>query len=57
MSKEDMIMTLGNVGLLLNSVSVSGESNLNGVLAAIQNVRKVREALKEEDENEKRAES
>ena len=57
MLKADMIVILGNVGLFLNSISVSGESNLNGLLAAIQNVRNVREALKEENENEKCAES
>lgn len=48
MTHEEIIMTLGNVGLLLNGVEVKGEVNLNNQLAAIQQIRKVRNALKEE---------
>ena len=51
MTHEDMIATLNNVGLLLNVVDVKGEMNLNNLLAAIQQIRNVRNALKEETEN------
>lgn len=56
MTHEDMIMMLGNVGLLLNGVEVKGEMNLNNLLAAIQQIRSVRNALKEEAKHANRNE-
>lgn len=52
MTHEDMIMALGNVGLLLNGVEVKGEVNLNNQLAAIQQIRNIRNALREEVNHE-----
>lgn len=51
-----MILQLGNVGLLLESVETKGEQNLNNLLAAIQIVRRVRNALREGGEDENRNE-
>ncbi len=54
MDIDAMILQLGNIGLLLESVETKGEQNLNNLLAAIQIVRRVRNALREggEDENQ-----
>lgn len=48
MNKEDIVMALNTTGLLLNAVEVKGEINLNNQLAAIQQIKRVRDALKEE---------
>ena len=42
-----LVMELGNVGIALSQVEVKGESNLNLLLASIQTVRNVKNALKE----------
>lgn len=55
MTKQEMkahVLTLGNIGLALSQVEVKGEENLNYLLAAIQQIRKVKNALKECAENE-----
>lgn len=56
MDIDAMILQLGNVGLLLESVETKGEQNLNNLLAAIQIVRRVRNALREGGDNENRNE-
>lgn len=56
MDIDAMILQLGNVGLLLESVETKGEQNLNNLLAAIQIVRRVRNALREGGEDENRNE-
>lgn len=55
MTKEQLeshALTLGNVGIALSQVEVKGETNLNYLLAAIQEIRKVKNALKECAEHE-----
>lgn len=58
MSLENIIMQLGNVGLLLETVETKGEQNLNNLLAAIQITRKtikeLKEAVNDENQNEQR---
>lgn len=56
MNVEDIILQLGNVGLLLESVETKGEKNLNNLLAAIQQTRKVIQKLKEAVDHENRNE-
>ena len=56
MDIDTMILQLGNVGLLLETVETKGEQNLNNLLAAIQIVRRVRNALREGGEDENRNE-
>lgn len=56
MDMENIIMQLGNVGLLLESVDTKGEQNLNNLLAAIQITRKTIKELKEAIDNENRNE-
>ena len=53
MDIDNLILRLGNVGLLLESVETKGEGNLNNLLAAIQLTRKTVKELKEvvNDEN------
>lgn len=53
MNVDNVILSLGNVGLLLESVETKGEGNLNNLLAAIQLTRKTIKELKEivNDEN------
>lgn len=51
MSRNDMIIELSNAGILLDTVETKGEKNLNNLLLAIQKLRAVRNALKEEEEN------
>ena len=57
---ESYVLTLGNVGIALSQVEVKGETNLNYLLAAIQEIRKVKKGLKEcanhDDHNEQREE-
>lgn len=57
MGKSEMILALGNVLILLDTVETKGEKNLNALLAGIQQVRKVYKAMKEENEDENRANS
>lgn len=56
MDIDAMILQLGNVGLLLESVETKGEQNLNNLLAAIQITRKTIKELKEANEHENRNE-
>lgn len=56
MDVENIIMQLGNVGLLLESVETKGEQNLNNLLAAIQIIRKTIKELKEAIDHENRNE-
>lgn len=56
MTVEDIVLQLGNVGLLLESVETKGEKNLNNLLAAIQITRKTIEGLKEAVDHENRNE-
>lgn len=56
MTVEDIVLQLGNVGLLLESVETKGEKNLNNLLAAIQITRKTIEGLKETVDHENRNE-
>ena len=51
---EDIILQLGNVGVLLETVETKGEQNLNNLLAAIQITRKAVKGLKEAAESENR---
>lgn len=56
METDNIILQLGNVGLLLESVETKGEQNLNNLLAAIQITRKTIKELKEAVEHENRNE-
>lgn len=56
MDVENIIMQLGTVGLLLESVETKGEQNLNNLLAAIQITRKTIKELKEAIDHENRNE-
>lgn len=47
MSKEEMILALGNALILLESVETHGEKNLNAMLGGMSHARKVYRALKE----------
>ena len=49
MGESTIDFELNTAMLLLNAVEVKGEQNLNNLLAAIQRIRKVREAMKEEN--------
>lgn len=52
MSKDEMILALGNALIMLETVETKGEKNLNALLASMQQVRTVYRAMKE-DEHEK----
>lgn len=54
MSKNEMILALGNALIILETVETKGEKNLNALLASMQQVRKVYQAMKEEKTDEKR---
>ena len=56
MNVEGIVLQLGNVGLLLESVETKGEKNLNNLLAAIQITRKTIKELKEAVDHENRNE-
>ena len=56
MTKEQIVMELGNVGIALSQIEVKGENNLNLLLASIQTVRKVKNSLKEESDHADNAE-
>lgn len=48
MGESTIDFELNTAMLLLNTVEVKGEQNLNNVLAAIQRIRSARKMLKEE---------
>ena len=48
MSKDEMILALGNALIMLDRVSCEGEKNHNAILVGIQKVRNVYKALQEE---------
>ena len=52
MGNESIDFELNTAMLLLNTVEVKGEQNLNNVLAAIQRIRSARNMLKEEAERD-----
>ena len=52
MSKDSMRLALGNALILLDAVETKGEKNLNALLAAIQQVRRVYEQMKEGNQSE-----
>ena len=51
MRKEEMVMTLNNVLFTLEAVCAKGEDNWNALLASKQNIRRVIQALEEEEQN------
>lgn len=53
MSKEEMILTLSNVMIMLDKVDTHGKSSVNALLFAMQNVEAVLNSMKKEgaDEN------
>lgn len=53
MNKDGMILELNNALLLLDTVETKGEKNLNALLASMQRIRRVRDAVKEEKNGEK----
>ena len=48
MSKDEMILALGNALIMLDRVSCEGEKNHNAILGSMQTVRSVYKALQEE---------
>ena len=52
MSRDEMILALGNALIMLDRVSCEGEKNHNAVLVGIQQVRSVYKALQEEGGDE-----
>jgi hypothetical protein len=56
MTKEQIVMELGNVGIALSQIEVKGENNLNLLLASIQTVRNVRNSMKGENNHADHAE-
>lgn len=48
MAEQEMILSLGNALIMLDTIETKGEKNLNALLASIQQVKKVYKALKEE---------
>lgn len=51
MSREEMLRSLSNVLVTLETVSAQGEANWNALLASKQEIRKVCRAMEEEHEN------
>ena len=51
MSKDEMILALGNALIMLDRVSCEGEKNHNAILVGIQKVRSVYKALQEDGGN------
>lgn len=47
MSKEEMVIVLGNALIMIDTVSAEGEKNWNALLACKQQIRKVYQAMKE----------
>lgn len=48
MSRDEMILALGNALIMLDRVSCEGEKNHNAILFGMQKVRSVYKALQEE---------
>ena len=48
MSRDEMILALGNALIMLDRVSCEGEKNHNAILVGIQKVRSVYKALQED---------
>lgn len=48
MSRDQILIELSNVGILLNAVNTEGEKNLNNLLSAIQRVRAIKKSIEEE---------
>ena len=48
MSRDEMILALGNALIMLDRVSCEGEKNHNAILVGIQHVRSVYKALQED---------
>ena len=47
MSKNEMILALGNAMIMLDTVSAQGEKNWNALLVCKQQIRKVYDAMQE----------
>jgi|GEM_PF-6379571 len=57
MSKDEMILALGNALIMLDTVSGQGENNWNALLVTKQQIKKVYKAMQEEqheNQNEQR---
>ena len=52
MNKNEAAIALNNALFMLETVETKGEKNLNALLASIQQVRKVHNAIQEDDLNE-----
>lgn len=48
MSRDEMILALGNALIMLDRVSCEGEKNHNAILVGMQKVRSVYKALQED---------
>ena len=48
MSRDEMILALGNALIMLDRVSCEGEKNHNAILVVIQKVRSVYKVLQED---------
>lgn len=48
MTKDEMILALGNALIMLDRISCEGEKNHNAILVGIQKVRSVYKSLQEE---------
>lgn len=48
MSKDEMILALGNALIMLDRVSCEGEKNHNAILVGMQKVRSVYKVLQED---------
>lgn len=48
MTRDEMILALGNALIMLDRVSCEGEKNHNAILVGIQKVRSVYKALQED---------
>lgn len=50
MTEQEMILALGNAIIMMDDVETKGEKNLNNLLAAMQQTRKVYKYMKERSE-------
>lgn len=50
MTEQEMILALGNAIIMMDDVETKGEKNLNNLLAAMQQTRKVYKHMKERSE-------
>lgn len=60
MNRNEMILSLGNALIMIETVTAQGESNWNALLASKQQIKRVYETLKEEehaDQDEQGAEN